>query len=135
LLFALLVTAFYAVILVGAFTKVWGFNYAPTIAHFLYVFDVGFESVKDTLVVALVTTPVSGLLGMLVAFLVVRRNFPGRTALEFGSILSFAVPGTVVGIGYIMAFNAPPLVLTGTLAILVACFVFRYVPVGIQSGI
>ncbi|MGN6142044.1 MAG: ABC transporter permease, partial [Mesorhizobium sp.] len=111
------------------------FNYAPTIAHFLYVFDVGFESVKDTLVVALVTTPVSGLLGMLVAFLVVRRNFPGRTALEFGSILSFAVPGTVVGIGYIMAFNAPPLVLTGTLAILVACFVFRYVPVGIQSGI
>ena len=135
LLFALLVTAFYAVILVGAFTKVWGFNYAPTVAHFLYVFDVGFESVKDTLVVALVTTPVSGLLGMLVAFLVVRRNFPGRTALEFGSILSFAVPGTVVGIGYIMAFNAPPLVLTGTLAILVACFVFRYVPVGIQSGI
>jgi len=82
-----------------------------------------------------VTTPISGLLGMLVAFLVVRRNFPGRTALEFGSILSFAVPGTVVGIGYIMAFNAPPLVLTGTLAILVACFVFRYVPVGIQSGI
>ena len=135
LLFALLVTAFYAVILVGAFTKVWGFNYAPTVAHFLYVFDVGFESVKDTLIVALVTTPVSGLLGMLVAFLVVRRNFPGRTALEFGSILSFAVPGTVVGIGYIMAFNAPPLVLTGTLAILVACFVFRYVPVGIQSGI
>ena len=135
LLFALLVTAFYAVILVGAFTKVWGFNYAPTVAHFLYVFDVGFESVKDTLIVALVTTPVSGLLGMLVSFLVVRRNFPGRTALEFGSILSFAVPGTVVGIGYIMAFNAPPLVLTGTLAILVACFVFRYVPVGIQSGI
>ena len=135
LLFALLVTAFYAVILVGAFTKVWGFNYAPTVAHFLYVFDVGFQSVKDTLIVALVTTPISGLLGMLVAFLVVRRNFPGRTALEFGSILSFAVPGTVVGIGYIMAFNAPPLVLTGTLAILVLCFVFRYVPVGIQSAI
>ncbi|MFC3205496.1 ABC transporter permease [Aquamicrobium soli] len=135
LLFALLVTAFYAVILVGAFTKVWGFNYTPTVTHFLYVFDVGFQSVKDTLIVALVTTPISGLLGMLVAFLVVRRNFPGRTALEFGSILSFAVPGTVVGIGYIMAFNAPPLVLTGTLAILVACFVFRYVPVGIQSGI
>jgi len=135
LLFALLVTAFYAVILVGAFTKVWGFNYTPTVAHFLYVFDVGFDSVKDTLVVALVSTPISGLLGMLIAFLVVRRTFPGRTALEFSSILSFAVPGTVVGIGYIMAFNAPPLVLTGTLAILVACFVFRYMPVGIQSGI
>lgn len=134
LLFACLVIAFYAVILAGAFTKVWGFNYAPTLAHFLYVFDVGLDSVKDTLVVALISTPVSGLLGMLVAFLVVRRKFPGRTALEFGSVLSFAVPGTVVGIGYILAFNAPPLVLTGTLAILVLCFVFRYVPVGIQSA-
>jgi iron(III) transport system permease protein len=134
-LFALLVAAFYAVILVGAFTKVWGFNYTPTLAHFAYVFDVGLDSVRDTLLVAIVSTPVSGLLGMIVAFLVVRRAFPGRTALEFGSILSFAVPGTVVGIGYILAFNAPPLVLTGTFAILVLCFVFRYVPVGIQSGI
>ena len=133
--FALLVAAFYAVILVGAFTKVWGFNYAPTLAHFAYVFDVGRQSVKDTLIVAILTTPVSGLLGMLVAFLVVRRSFPGRTVLEFGAILSFAVPGTVVGIGYILAFNAPPLILTGSLAILVLCFVFRYVPVGIQSGI
>ncbi len=133
--FAALVAAFYAVILVGAFTKVWGFNYAPTLAHFAYVFDVGLQSVKDTLIVAIVTTPVSGLLGMLVAFLVVRRTFPGRTALEFGAILPFAVPGTVVGIGYILAFNAPPLLLTGSLAVLVLCFVFRYVPVGIQSGI
>ncbi|OJU33576.1 MAG: ABC transporter permease [Rhizobiales bacterium 68-8] len=135
LFFALLVAAFYAVILVGAFTKVWGFNYAPTLAHFIYVFQVGLNSVVDTLIVALVSTPVSGLLGMLVAFLVVRRVFPGRTALEFGSILSFAVPGTVVGIGYILAFNTPPFLLTGTLAILVLCFVFRYMPVGIQSGI
>jgi iron(III) transport system permease protein len=135
LFFALLVAAFYAVILVGAFTKVWGFNYAPTLAHFIYVFQVGLDSVVDTLIVALVSTPVSGLLGMLVAFLVVRRVFPGRTALEFGSILSFAVPGTVVGIGYILAFNTPPFLLTGTLAILVLCFVFRYMPVGIQSGI
>lgn len=133
--FALLVAAFYAVILVGAFTRVWGFDYTPTLNHFAYVFDVGLQSVKDTLIVAVVTTPVSGLLGMLVAFLVVRRRFPGRAALEFAAILPFAVPGTVVGIGYILAFNDQPLILTGTLAILVLCFVFRYVPVGIQSGI
>jgi len=135
LAFAVLVAAFYVVIFLGAFTKVWGFDYTLTLSHFQYVFDVGFESVKDTLVVAIVSTPISGILGMLVAFLVVRRNFPGRTALEFGSILSFAVPGTVVGIGYILAFNAPPLLLTGTLSILVLAFVFRYMPVGIQSGI
>jgi len=133
--FALLVAAFYAVILVGAFTRVWGFDYTPTLAHFAYVFDVGLQSVKDTLIVAVLTTPISGLLGMLIAFLVVRRSFPGRATLEFAAILPFAVPGTVVGIGYILAFNDRPLLLTGTLAILVLAFVFRYVPVGIQSGI
>ena len=135
LLFAVLVAAFYAVILMGAITKVWGFDYTLTLNHFIYVFNVGRQSVYDTLVVALVSTPISGLMAMLIAFLVVRRTFPGRTALEFGSILSFAVPGTVVGIGYVLAFNSPPLLLTGTLAILVLCFVFRYMPVGIQSGI
>jgi len=135
LLFALIVLTFYAVIFIGAFTKVWGFDYTLTLDHFFYVFNVGLDTVKDTLIIALITTPVSGIFGMLVAFLVVRRVFPGRSALEFGSILSFAVPGTVVGIGYVLAFNQPPLLLTGTLTILVLCFVFRYVPVGIQSGI
>jgi iron(III) transport system permease protein len=135
LLFLLLVATFYAVILVGATTRVWGTDYTPTLEHFAYVFEVGFDAVKDTLVIALASTPVSGLLGMLIAFVVVRRTFPGKGAMELGAILNFAVPGTVVGIGYILAFNGPPLVLTGTLAILVLAFVFRYMPVGTQSAI
>ncbi len=135
LVFATLVLLFYAVILTGAVTRVWGYDYTLTFKHFAYVFDVGLETIKDTLIVAVVSTPISGILGMLVAFLVVRRSFPGKGAMEFGSILNFAVPGTVVGIGYILAFNRYPLLLTGTLAILVLNYVFRYVPVGIQSGI
>ncbi|MFO7546210.1 MAG: iron ABC transporter permease [Trueperaceae bacterium] len=133
--FAVMVVAFYTVILVGASTRVWGFDYTLTLRHFRYVFEVGWETVKDTLIVAIVSTPISGFLGMMIAFLVVRRRFPGKGAMEFASILNFAVPGTVAGIGYILAFNGPPLILTGTLAILVLNFVFRYVPVGIQSGI
>lgn len=135
LLFALAVSAFYAVILLGAFTQVWGFDYTVTLRHFQYVLDVGFKSVLDTLLIAVISTPVSGFMGMLIAFLVVRRSFPGRAFMEFTSILNFAVPGTVVGIGYILAFNGPPVILTGTLTILVLAFVFRYVPVGIQNGI
>lgn len=134
-LFAILVAAFYVVILIGAFTRVWGFDYTLSLQHFRYVFDVGFKAVKDTLIVAAVVTPLSGLMGMLIAFLVVRQRFPGRQVLEFTSILNFAVPGTVVGIGYILAFNGPPVILTGTLTILVAAFVFRYMSVGIQNGI
>ncbi|GGA62301.1 iron ABC transporter permease [Pelagibacterium lentulum] len=134
-LFGLIVVLFYGVIVVGALTQVWGFNYTFTLDHFAYVFQVGFKTVTDTLIIAIISTPVSGLLGMIIAFLIVRRQFPGKSAMEFGSILSYAVPGTVVGIGYILAFNGPPIILTGTLIILVLAFVFRYVPVGIQSGI
>ncbi|OWT62103.1 ABC transporter permease [Candidimonas nitroreducens] len=134
LLFALAIAVFYAVIAVGAFTRVWGSDYTPTLEHFHYVFQLGFDAVKDTLVIALLSTPISGVLGMLIAFMVVRGAFPGKSLMEFGSILNFAVPGTVVGIGYVLAFNGPPLILTGSLAILVLAFVFRYMPVGIQSG-
>jgi len=134
-LFGLIVIAFYGVILLGASTAVWGFDYSVTLRHFRYVFEVGWDTVKDTVIVAVLSTPISGVLGMLIAFLVVRRRFPGKGGMEFMSILNFAVPGTVAGIGYILAFNGPPLILTGTLAILVLNFVFRYVPVGIQSGI
>ena len=134
LLFALAIAVFYAVIAVGAFTRVWGSDYTPTLEHFRYVFQLGFDAVKDTLVIALLSTPISGVLGMLIAFMVVRGAFPGKSLMEFGSILNFAVPGTVVGIGYVLAFNGPPLILTGSLAILVLAFVFRYMPVGIQSG-
>src|SRR5690606_13758363 len=125
-LFAVVVIAFYCVILLGATTAVWGFDYTLTLRHLMYVFDVGWDTVKDTVLVAVTSTPVSGLLGMLIAFLVVRRRFPGRRPMEFLSILNFAVPGTVVGIGYILAFNGPPLLLTGTFVILVLNFVFRY---------
>ncbi|EFC90776.1 binding-protein-dependent transport systems inner membrane component [Dethiosulfovibrio peptidovorans DSM 11002] len=134
-LFALSVALFYGVIAVGAFTKVWGYDFTPTLDHLTYAFQVGGDTIKDTLIVALLSTPISGILGMLIAFMVVRLSFPGKGTLEFGSILNFAVPGTVVGIGYILAFNRPPLVLIGTLSILVLNFVFRYIPVGIQSGV
>ncbi len=133
--FVLFILLFYGTILVGAFTAVWGHDNTLTTAHFQYAFSVGFDTIKDTLIVAILSTPLSGILGMLIAFMVVRLTFPGKGFVEFMSILNFAVPGTVVGIGYILAFNRPPLLLVGTLSILVLNFVFRYVPVGIQSGI
>ncbi|MDA3950344.1 MAG: iron ABC transporter permease [Spirochaeta sp.] len=125
----------YATILWGAFARVWGSDNTFTMDHFRYVFGVGFGAVKDTLIIAGTSTPVAGVLGMVIAFLVIRRRFPGRRFMEFSSMLSFAVPGTVIGIGYILAFNQRPLILTGTFAILTLNFIFRYIPVGIQSGI
>ena len=129
------ICALYGTIFLGAMTRVWGYDFSLTARHFAYALSVGFDTIKDTLVIAALATPISGLLGMLIAFMVVRLSFPGKGTLEFVSILNFAVPGTVVGIGYILAFNKPPLLLIGTLVILVLNFIFRYIPVGIQSGV
>lgn len=134
LLVTLLVGLIYFSIVIGAFAKVWGFDHRFTLNHFRFVFGVGFKAVRDTLLIAGIATPIAGFLGMVIAFLVVRVRFPGRKLVEGVSMLSFAVPGTVIGIGYILAFNHKPLALTGTLAILLLNFVFRYIPVGIESG-
>ena len=125
----------YASIVWGAFAVSWGNSAKLTFDNFVYVFRVGFESVLDTIVIAGLSTPIAGVLGMVIAFLVVRKSFLGRKFMEFSSMLSFAVPGTVVGIGYILAFNQSPFYLTGTLAILLLNFIFRYLPVGIQGGV
>ena len=131
---ALFVLLFYATILVGAFSRAWGADHTLTLRNFGYVFGVGAQAIKDTLIIAVTSSPLAGLLGMAIAFLVSRRRFPGRQTMEFISILNFAVPGTVIGIGYILAFNQRPLLLTGTALILITNFLFRYIPVGIQSG-
>ena len=50
-------------------------------------------------------------------------------------MLSFAIPGTVIGVSYILAFNVPPIEITGTGVILVVSFIFRNMPVGVRSGV
>ena len=125
----------YGVVLFGSFTKLWGVDNTLTVKNYLYVFKVGGQYVVDTLEIALIATPIGGILSMLIAYLVVRKRFVGRGAMEFVSMLNFAVPGVVVGIGYILAFNTPPIQITGTALIIILVFVFRRMPVGIRDGI
>ncbi len=58
----------------------------------------------------------------------------GQGVFEFGTMLSFAIPGTVIGVSYILAFNVPPIEVTGTAMVLILCFVFRNMPVGVRAG-
>jgi len=90
---------------------------------------------KDTLFLASIATPICGVLGIMIAYLVSRKDFFGRRIMEALSLLPFAVPGTVVGIGYLLAFNQEPLILTGTALIIILVFVFRELPVGVQNGV
>ncbi|MCB1434713.1 MAG: iron ABC transporter permease, partial [Alphaproteobacteria bacterium] len=74
-------------------------------------------------------------IGLITAYLLVRQRFAGKDAFEFTTMLSFAVPGTVIGVSYIVAFNVPPIELTGTGLILVLSFIFRNMPVGVRAGV
>ncbi|GAA0728476.1 iron ABC transporter permease [Clostridium malenominatum] len=125
----------YILIPFGSFVKLWGIDYTPTLKHYEYIKNLGIKPILDTTILSLISMPITGILGMIVAFLVVRRKFFGRGAVEFTSMLSMAVPGTVIGMGYILAYNKQPIILTGTSIIIIIAFVFRSMPVGIRSGV
>jgi iron(III) transport system permease protein len=135
LLVSLFVMMFYITIISGSFIKLWGINWSLTLRHFVYAFDVGLTTLKNTLILATISTPITAVLGMVIAFIVVRKSFAGKQVLDFLSMLSYAIPGTAVGIGYILAFNKAPFKLSGTAFILIAVYVFRNVPIGVQGGI
>ncbi|WP_207722165.1 ABC transporter permease [Clostridium intestinale] len=135
LLVSIFVFSFYLLIPLGGFFKVMGIDYSFTLNHFKYVFDLGMKSLKDTTILSLWATPITGILGMVIAFLIVRKKFWGKSFIEFTSLLAMAVPGTVLGLGYISAYNTKPLILTGTALIIVIAFIVRSIPVGVRSGV
>jgi iron(III) transport system permease protein len=92
------------------------------------------DSLWTTVSLSAIAAPLTAALGLLAAYLLARTRFVGRTAFEFGTMLAFAIPGTVIGVAYVLAFNVPPLELTGTALILVLCNVFRNMPVGVRAG-
>jgi iron(III) transport system permease protein len=126
---------FYVFVMLGAFFRTWGADYTLVLNNFKYIFERGFKPVTDTLMIALLAAPVGGVLAMVVAYLIVRKRFLGRTLVEYASMLGMAVPGTVFGLGYILSFNTRPLVLTNTLLILVIVLVMTRLPVGVRSGV
>lgn len=137
----------YLLALSGGFVKVWGRDWTPTLSHFGRAFSVewtphgllwtggAWGSLFTTLTLSAVAAPITALLGLLAAWVLSSQRFAGRMLLEFALMLTFCVPGTVIGVAYILAFNLPPVEITGTAIILVVCFVFRNLPVGVRSGL
>ncbi|MBN3136745.1 ABC transporter permease [Pectobacterium punjabense] len=130
----------YGSIFYGSFTVNWGVDYTLTLDNFSKLFGQGFNdgawpSLLDTLLFAGIAAPITALFGLLIAYIVVRQQFYGKKAIEFTTMLCFAVPGTVAGVSYILAFNSAPVYLTGTAVIVIMSMVMRNVPVGIRAGI
>jgi iron(III) transport system permease protein len=144
---AALTVVIYAMILFGGFVATWGRDHSLTLEHYRAAFAItqgefglvwsgaAWNSFFTTIQVAAIAAVPTAAIGLLTAYLLVRQRFAGQRAFEFGTMLSFAIPGTVIGVSYIIAFNVPPIELTGTGMILVIAFIFRNMPVGVRAGI
>ncbi|GAK60720.1 ABC transporter, membrane spanning protein (Iron) [Candidatus Vecturithrix granuli] len=133
-IWAILTVTLYGSVFLGGFVKLWGINNSLTLIHYKHFLTDGLDSYITTLKLGAISAPLTAILGLLIAYLVSRYHFFGKNVFEFTSMLSFAIPGTVIGIGYVMSFNTAPLMFTGTAALLIVCFIFRNMPVGIRSA-
>jgi iron(III) transport system permease protein len=141
-----LTIAIYAMAFVGGFVEQWGRNYTPTLRHYAKAFAVesgangllwvgtAWSSFWTTVKLSAIAAPATAALGLLTAYILTRHKFRGQSVFEFGTMLSFVIPGTVIGVSYILAFNVPPIEITGTALVLIACNVFRNMPVGVRAG-
>jgi iron(III) transport system permease protein len=137
----------YVMILYGSMVELWGVNNTLTFKHYVTAFSLRIEesgirwtgaawdSFWTTIYIAAAAAPLTAAVGLITAYLLTRQTFAGKNAFEFGTMLSFAIPGTVIGVSYILAFNVPPIEITGTGLILIISFIFRNMPVGVRAGI
>ena len=145
-----IIVLMYGTVIVGGFVKILGVNNEWTLDHYRFVLSgIGSDAMFTTTALALMATPVAGIFGMLIAWLVVRKLRRTSGVMDFVGMLGLSVPGTVIGIGYALAFNTPTVfagrqwfpaiaggsaMFGGALAI-VMVFVARSLPSGQRSGI
>ncbi len=142
-LIALFVILMYACVPFGALFNTWGYDFTLTSKWFVRVFEKykGFKAFKDSFLLSLASAPITALLSMIISYLVVKRKFRAKGFIEFVSMLAMAVPGTVLGIGYIRGFVNGVFGtgflkgIYGSAAILIIVFVVRSLPTGTRSGI
>jgi iron(III) transport system permease protein len=133
LAFAAAVLTSYAVIALGAFTKLVGIDNSFTLEHLRQ--DIGLDAIRTSFQVSLSSGLVAALVGTGLAYLCTRVRLRLRSLLELIPLIGFALPGTIMGIGYVLAFNHPPLLLTGTAAILTLNMIARFLAVGLEAGV
>jgi iron(III) transport system permease protein len=124
----------YGTILAGCFVKNWGIDFSFTLENIGEALSRGRQAITNTLTLAAIATPIVGLISMAAALIMVRQTFVGKRILEVLLMTPFAIPGTLLGISFILAFNKPPLLLVGTAAIIVINYVVRELPVGLETG-
>ncbi len=140
---AVFVVVMYLCVPFGALFNTWGYDFTLTPKWFIQLFTHyhGLDAFVDSFALSLIAAPVTAILSMIISYLVVKRDFKTKGFIEAVSMLAMAVPGTVLGVGYIRGFSGGIFGtgvmqgLYGTAAILVIVFIVRSLPTGTRSGI
>jgi iron(III) transport system permease protein len=123
----------FAVVFVASFYKILGVTHNAVLSNYLDF--TSNQAIYNSIRVSFIAAVIGAAIGVLLAYVIVRGKFFGRSLIEMVSLSGFALPGTVLGIGYLLAFSAPPLKLTGGIMILALNCVFRFLAVGVEAGI
>ena len=140
---AVFVVVMYLCVPFGALFKTWGYDFSLTTKWFEQVFTKyhGFQAFRDSFLLSLIAAPITAILSMIISYLVVKRDFKSKGFIEAVSMLAMAVPGTVLGVGYIRGFSGGLFHtgilqgLYGSAAVLIIVFIVRSLPTGTRSGI
>ena len=118
----------YGSIFVGAFTKSIRGKLHFSLEHFEQLRMYNSSTLVRSIVYALIVAIAGTIFGMLLSYYIERRRIPLRNFTDFVATLPYMLPGTCFGIGYILAFNHPPLKLTGTALIVILNMIFKQLP-------
>ena len=124
----------YGSLFIGAFTRAWGYDWSFTMANMGYVWE-KFREVWNSIKYAALSSILASLLAMVLAYIVQKKSVGINKFLDFLAVLPSAVPGMFLGLGFVIAFNTPPLKLTGTGLIMVLALMFWNLPTCYSASI
>ena len=136
-----IVLAPHLAILLLSFAKVWSFSVLPdayTLAHYASVFQDSPRAIWNTVLFCGIAATLDVVIATAIAYLMLRTRVPGRNALDFTVTIALAIPGVVLGIGYLRTFKGIEIPFTGELLtsswILIAlAYTVRRLPYALRS--
>ena len=126
LVFAFIILV-YGILLVGAFSKTWGYDWSFDPKSFIYVWDKRNFLVRS-LLYAFCSSILASIFGIALAWVVERGNLRIKKILDFIAVLPGAIPGTFLGLGFAIALGPAPFNLTGTAMLLILALSIWNIP-------
>lgn len=124
----------YITILWGAFARTWGVDFSLSLKHINALGSSQIASFVRSLEYSFLAALIGSLIGLILAYMIERKKFPGYQFLDFMVTLPYMIPGPFLGIAYVLAFHDYPLLLTGTAFIVVVNCIYRQLPIGTKAA-